>query len=214
MAFSSPISGIVTVIKILCVCRISNSDLAGDDACLMMYLIPLFCISGQVRLSSRCLLLLLRLVIQPLFSDPSFHCFILLITRTSCPSAAIKNYFEQCDGISPHFAFPSVPWFSSRPFCSETCYQNSFWASVVAYSYYMPVSLQNCNTCLRYQISVYVSSVHFCTEPYSPNAINWYWFEYSLKDFSLTVNGNFFLTFICLRRSYISYDLGSRTVRS
>jgi len=36
MAFSSLISGIVTLIRILCGCGISNSDLADDNACLTL----------------------------------------------------------------------------------------------------------------------------------------------------------------------------------
>ena len=47
------------VIRILCGCRVLKPDLADDNACLIIDLIPLFYISEQVRLSSRYLLFLL-----------------------------------------------------------------------------------------------------------------------------------------------------------
>jgi hypothetical protein len=59
MSLSSLIFGIVAVIRILCGCRILKPDLADENACLMIDLIPLLCISEQVRLSSRYLLFLL-----------------------------------------------------------------------------------------------------------------------------------------------------------
>ena len=154
VAFCSLISVTVTVIRILRGCRILKPDLADNNACLMINLVALFCVSEQVGLSSRYLLslvsffffsscsssssysspplllifffffsssysspspppppsppphpplppssppppyfllFLLCVVIQPPFSGPTLLCFILPITRTSCPSTTVLS---------------------------------------------------------------------------------------------------------------------------
>ena len=180
MPLSSLIFGIVAVIRILCGCRILKPDLADDNACLMIDLIPLLCISEQVRLSSRYLLFLLLLLLFLLIRVALFLAPVFGSQSSLFYSSNRSHVLPQCDSKKQYWAVWLHPSALSLPtyslvlpaglllprLISRIRFGNLLSRIIITY----PSHFQYFNTCARYQFIVYISYVHFCIVPYSPGA--------------------------------------------
>jgi hypothetical protein len=80
-------------------------------------------------------------------------CFLSPVTRmSSCCMPAFG--IMQFSSILPHFVYPAVLLFFSRPSSSDISFQSSFWDSVTEHPYYM-LTHSNFLTCMWLTRNVY-----------------------------------------------------------